>query len=349
VSSLRLLDLFAGAGGLTQGFLSTGAFRSVGAVEQDADAASTYALNHGANVHVGDIAEWAHGSMPFAEVVVGGPPCQGFSPLGRRDPYDSRNALWRRYVEVVARVRPALFVLENVPQFLEGSEFAGLVGETRRGGRLDRWVVEAHVLDASVYGVAQSRRRAFVVGRPRGTRPMGAPPTMGAAMTLRQAIGDVPSRVTQVDLARRRTTVLGRETAGAFTSQDLHVTTSSSPISLERYRAVPAGGSRLDLPDRLKLPAWRKDYRGAADVLGRLRWDRPSVTLRTEFFRPEKGRFLHPDEDRALTHFEAARLQGFPDDYRWCGSKAAIARQIGNAVPVPLAAAVALKVSAVLA
>ena len=74
--------------------------------------------------------------------------------------------------------------------------------------------------------------------------------------------------------------------------------------------------------------------------MGRLRWDRPGLTLRTEFCRPEKGRFLHPEQDRALTHYEAALLQGFPEDFLGCGSKASIARQIGNAVPVPLAAAV---------
>ena len=70
--------------------------------------------------------------------------------------------------------------------------------------------------------------------------------------------------------------------------------------------------------------------------MGRMHWDKPSVTVRTEFFKPEKGRYLHPTADRAITHFEAARLQGFPDDYLWVGSKVAIARQIGNAVPVPL-------------
>lgn len=79
---------------------------------------------------------------------------------------------------------------------------------------------------------------------------------------------------------------------------------------------------------------------GAGDVMGRLRWDRPSVTIRTEFFKPEKGRYLHPTEHRALTHHEAARIQGFPDEYKWVGSKASIARQIGNAVPVALAKAV---------
>jgi DNA (cytosine-5)-methyltransferase 1 len=77
--------------------------------------------------------------------------------------------------------------------------------------------------------------------------------------------------------------------------------------------------------------------------MGRLRWDEPSVTIRTEFFKPEKGRYLHPTEHRAITHQEAARIQGFRDDYKWVGSKLSIARQIGNAVPIPLAKAIAAR------
>ena len=84
------------------------------------------------------------------------------------------------------------------------------------------------------------------------------------------------------------------------------------------------------------------------DVYGRLRWDRPSVTIRTEFFKPEKGRYLHPEQHRPITHLEAALLQGFPSTFRWCGSKIEIARQIGNAVPVELAAAIARAVKPLL-
>ena len=77
--------------------------------------------------------------------------------------------------------------------------------------------------------------------------------------------------------------------------------------------------------------------------MGRLFWDRPAVTIRTEFFKPEKGRYLHPEEDRAITHHEAARLMGFPDDFKWVGSKTSIARQIGNAVPIPLGKAIGIE------
>ncbi len=126
----------AGCGGLTQGFVATGHYNSVGAVEKERDAAATFALNFGEHVHVGDIHSWSRGSLPLAEVVVGGPPCQGFSNLGNRDSLDPRNALWRRYMTVLEKVRPAF--LENVPQFLDGAEYQALEREAAPLGRLAR-------------------------------------------------------------------------------------------------------------------------------------------------------------------------------------------------------------------
>ena len=96
-------------------------------------------------------------------------------------------------------------------------------------------------------------------------------------------------------------------------------------------------------PTTSKPRCWREHSTGANDVLGRLEWHKPSVTIRTEFFKPEKGRYLHPSQDRALTHAEAAVIQGFDDRHLWCGSKLAIAKMIGNAVPPPLAEAIADK------
>jgi len=128
-------------------------------------------------------------------------------------------------------------------------------------------------------------------------------------------------------------------------SRDLHFGRAPRPESLERYRVVPAGGNRFDLqrarPD-ITPRCWVEKPSGSTDIFGRLWWDRPSVTIRTEFFKPEKGRYLHPVAHRPITHFEACRLQGFDDDFRWRGSKISIARQIGNAVPIALAEALAL-------
>ena len=91
-------------------------------------------------------------------------------------------------------------------------------------------------------------------------------------------------------------------------------------MSKARYRAIPAGGNRNDLPDHLLSPCWRKHKSGSGDVMGRLMWNKPSVTIRTEFFKPEKGRYLHPEEHRPITHAEAAFIQGFPESFLWCGN-----------------------------
>lgn len=123
----RVLDLFAGAGGLTQGFREAdGRFTSVRAVEMDFAAAASYAHAFGDVVYPGSIEDWLREEeVPSVDIVVGGPPCQGFSTLGKRDAEDVRNTLWREYVETVAQARPSYFVLENVPQFLKSPQFVG--------------------------------------------------------------------------------------------------------------------------------------------------------------------------------------------------------------------------------
>lgn len=336
-----MIDLFAGCGGLSAGFEASGRFTPVAAVESDLQAAATYAQNLGDHVFVGDIADWTEGSMPAADVVVGGPPCQGFSALGRRDPNDPRNKLWRHYVEVLRRARPAFFVIENVPQFLRSTEFERFTRETSDGGVLTSYRLESFVLNAADYGAPQARKRAVIIGRRRELSAVGAPP-QSSRRVLRDAFPAwLDARVDANDMPSRTIEFRGKAIPGPFKLPDLHFTRTVPPLSMERYRAIPPGGSRFDLPDELQTPGWRKHTRGAGDVMGRLSWDKPAVTMRTEFFKPEKGRFLHPTEHRPLTHAEAALIQGFPESFAWCGTKASIARQIGNAVPVPLAQSIA--------
>jgi DNA (cytosine-5)-methyltransferase 1 len=338
---LPVVDLFAGCGGLTAGFVATGAFVPVAAVEVNQHAAATYAANFGDHLHFGDIAAWAERAMPSAAVVVGGPPCQGFSALGRQDPADPRNALWGEYVRVLRQVEPEFFVLENVPQFLNSQQHAELAAEARPGGLLARWELESHLLNAADHGAAQARRRAIVIGRPHGSPQLG-PPLRGAhRVTVRDVLREVEPAVSRTELPDSWTTFRGVRVPGEFKMADVHLTRRPRELSLARYRSIPPGGNRFDLPEKLKTPAWRRHSSGSGDVMGRLVWDRPSVTIRTEFFKPEKGRYLHPEQDRPITHLEAALIQGFPDDFLWCGSKIEIARQIGNAVPVPLATALA--------
>lgn len=336
---IRVIDLFAGCGGLTAGFDATESFASVQAVESDAHAAESYRLNFpGTSVFAGRIEDWVGTSAPRAEVVVGGPPCQGFSALGKQDPDDPRNKLWRHYVEVLETIRPAYFVIENVPQFLRSAEFESLQGETRSGKALDRYELQSETLVATDFGAAQARKRAVVIGRLKGTRPIDLDQQRRPAQTLRDVVPPWMARPLTVTDLRSSLPDAGR--LGPFTLRDLHITRKPTELSLERYRSIPPGGNRTDLPDHLLTPCWRNHRGGAGDVMGRLRWDKPSVTIRTEFFKPEKGRYLHPDLDRPITHAEAALIQGFPETFVWYGTKTSIARQIGNAVPIPLGRAI---------
>lgn len=341
---IRVLDLFAGAGGLTQGFHQARCgYRTVRAVEMDLAAAASYAHTFGNVVYPGAIEDWlADEDVPEVDVVVGGPPCQGFSTLGKQDAEDDRNLLWREYVETVAKARPQYFVLENVPTFLKSPQFALFRKATRKGGKLAAYDFSPHVLNAADYGAPQARKRVVVIGHLRDLPNPGAPePThVGRHIMVGEALKSVNTVVTDIELPEVWTEFAGRQFPGAFKTPELHLTRHYEPISKERFAAIPPGGNRFDLEDRLLSPCWRKHTTGSADVMGRLDWEKPSVTIRTEFHKPEKGRYLHPTENRALTHYEAALLQGFPPDHQWVGSKLAIARQIGNAVPVPLGRAI---------
>jgi DNA (cytosine-5)-methyltransferase 1 len=164
--------------------------------------------------------------------------------------------------------------------------------------------------------------------------------------TVRDAFAGLPPEPHGTELPNRILEIFGARVQGPFSESEIHVGRTYQPDSIRRYDHIAPGRGRLDLPEELQYECWRRKKSGTTDVLGRLLWDAPSVTIRTEFFKPEKGRYLHPRWDpvngigranRALTHAEAARLQSFPSDFLWCGRKLGIARQIGNAVPPMLA------------
>lgn len=336
------IDLFAGAGGLTAGLHAcTSRIRTVRAVERDVAAAATFEANHGVGLaYAGGIEDWlAEEEVPQVDLVVGGPPCQGFSQLNRNKVGVERNALWEKYAQTIAQANPKWFVMENVSTFLRAPEYQQLLCWTHRGGLLEDWIVDARVLVAADYGAPQKRRRTVVIGHRRDVLAPGFPlrtHDRESHRSVRSALTGIRPAVTAIDLPRRTTIFAGQKFPGAFRSDELHLTRNYQDLSLSRFRSIPAGGNRFDLPDELKTPCWIAHTSGSGDVMGRLHWDRPSVTIRTEFFKPEKGRYLHPTAHRAITHHEAARLQGFPDDYLWVGSKVEIARQIGNAVPLAL-------------
>ena len=345
-AKIRVLDLFSGAGGLSQGLREASRrFTTVRAVENDAAAAASYAHNHGkAKVFAGKIEDWLTSEdVPSADIVIGGPPCQGFSALGKQDVLDERNHLWEYYAETIHRAQPKYFVLENVPAFLKSVQFERFEELCEPGGKLNDYSFRATVLNAADYGAAQLRKRVVLMGHSRDLQFPGFPdPSHGPDKwrKLKDVLGGLPESVRALDLPERWIEVGDMELPGPFETSELHLTRHYETKSLERFGHIPTGGNRFDIPDRLLSPCWKKHKSGSGDVMGRLVWDKPSVTIRTEFFKPEKGRYLHPTEHRALTHHEAARIQGFPDDYKWIGSKTSIARQIGNAVPIPLGTAI---------
>ncbi|MEV0950876.1 DNA cytosine methyltransferase [Promicromonospora sp. NPDC050249] len=352
---IRTLDLFAGAGGLTTGLAAgSGQFSPVAAVEMDVAAAATYALNHGGkirdgkivggdHVHAVGIEEWLDaGVVPEVDVVVGGPPCQGFSTLNRDGVGAERNLLWQRYAETVSLATPKYFVLENVPAFTKSEQFTVFAESFGKGGLLEDYTFESRVLNAADYGAFQARRRVVVLGWRKDTAPLTFPKTTSADVhpTVAEAFAGLNPVVEQIDLPTREVTFRGKTFPGAFRTHELHVTRRYEKLSLDRFSHIPEDGNRFNIPEHLLSACWKNHRSGTGDVMGRLHWNKPSVTIRTEFFKPEKGRYLHPIEDRAITHLEAAILQGYPLNYRWVGSKVAIARQIGNAVPIPLGKAI---------
>lgn len=340
---MRVIDLFCGAGGFSCGFVDAG-FEPVWANDFAPAALATYRANFDSDDQhtvLGDLTEILADpavQIPAADVVVGGPPCQGFSLLNKKRIGDARRDLWKPYLEVVRRSGASIFVMENVPQLLRSHELADLLEMARDLGFSDIAVAK---LCAADYGAPTVRHRAIILASRVGAVALPGPThtKTGARpwITVRDAIGDLHDAP-----------VVGTAIRSEPAPLDLHFGRNPTEVSRQRYRAVPPGGNRFDLqrvrPD-ITPDCWIRKTSGGTDLFGRLWWDRPSVTIRTEFFKPEKGRYLHPVQHRPITHREAARLQGFADGFVFHGTKTQIARQIGNAVPPPMARALADEVA----
>jgi DNA (cytosine-5)-methyltransferase 1 len=339
-------------------------------------AVETYNTNFGPHCIGGDIVEVLKDPnivIPDADVVIGGPPCQGFSLLNKERTGDPRRQLWRPFLEIVQRSGASIFVMENVVELLGSPEHEAIALAAEQLG----FTTTAAKLSAADYGVPQRRRRAFIIGcrfadpstvfppprthyDPGGTappRPHTYPssnephqlalfearpryaPNARPWITVREAIGDLAPPV-------------GTQIRKDPPPYDLHFGRNPMQLSLARYHAIPDEGmNRFDLQriaPELTPQCWINKKSGGTDLFGRLWWDRPAFTIRTEFFKPEKGRYLHPQQHRPITHREAARLQSFPDNFRFCGTKIEIAKQIGNAVPPLLASHVARCVATLL-
>lgn len=315
-------DCFSGCGGMSQGLKQAG-YNVVGAIEIDAAAMSVYKLNH-PTVHT-----WSDDIRTVAaseilkqlgirkgrlDLLGGCPPCQGFSTLrtfnGKWCVRDEQNDLIFEFQRLVLELNPKQVILENVPGLLDNHRLTLFRATLESAG----YEVDAAVLDVGSYGVPQRRRRLVLLASRVSSVTFAQPDNR--KYTVRDAIGKLP--------------------AAGESGDALHdLPENRSRLVAARIRHIPSdGGSRSALPSHLKLEC-HKNSDGFKDVYGRMAWDKPAPTITTGCFNPSKGRFLHPEEDRAITMREAALLQSFPKSYKFPVElgKVKVATMIGNALP----------------
>ena len=334
---ITVVDLFCGAGGLGAGLCAAG-LETVHAVDSLPAAVCTYGMNF-AKPASQQALDW-DAELPPADVFVGGPPCQGFSSAGQRQQEDSRNSLVAVFAHLVARHRPSAFVFENVEGFLTGDDGRYLLGF------LDRLVpagycIHVRKVNAAHYGIPQHRKRVIAIGGlgwdpgfPAYTHCAVGMPGAGRVgrglppcPTVREALRDLPP-------AERRTSRTNVRSDHSFRPP--------GDADMARYRALAPGETMRDLPEELWHPTFRRrafrrvmdgtpsDRRGGPPAgLRRLRGDQPSKAITSG----ATTEFVHPTEPRLLTLRECARLQTFPDSFRFAGTLAERALLIGNAVP----------------
>jgi DNA (cytosine-5)-methyltransferase 1 len=306
LSKYTFVDLFCGAGGITQGLFQAG-FEPLASVEVSPIASETH-KNNFPNCHhfCGDIVEFSPEdwlrqiNSPEVHIIAGGPPCQGFSVAGKRDPQDPRNRLFYQFVRVVSQIRPWYVVMENVPGIL-----------TIQNGNVKQAIFEAFasigydhisvaILESAAYGVPQIRPRAiFIANRFRLKNPYPQAQLLPEEYKpIESAIADLPTytRIPEIN----------------------HEWTKHSPEYMERIAQVPPGGSLYTK----YVDAFKRQYPG-----------KPSMTVKEN----HGGTHIHPYLNRVISAREMARLQTFPDEFIFAGSMKKAMWQIGNAVPPRLA------------
>lgn len=344
----EVVSLFSGAGGLDVGLEQAG-FHTALCIERDPDCRATLrynrpnwnVTNHGGgdirSISTAQLLKESRLKAGAAALVVGGAPCQPFSNIGSRAGTKSDDGtLFKEFMRVVQGFRPQGFIFENVAAITHSRHREVVEFLQSEGARLGYGVTVA-VLNAADFGVPQKRLRMFALGCRSGRAPALPVPEFGAPDEGRQ-LGLKPWRTVGSAIMRIPKSRLGRPD---------NLCMQVSDLMLRRYRCIRSGtrDNFKALPTQLRPPCWRTGKHQGSDTFGRLLLDEPSVTIRTCGYHPMKGRYIHPTEHRGLNTAELARLQGFPDpwEFRTASGRpnlSSIARQIGNAVPPPLAAAI---------
>lgn len=364
---IKALDLFAGAGGFSYGMERAG-INVVAAIEFDEKIAKTYKENHPRthliNEDIRKVAATAEDDIEInsttiitsnffidnkVDIIFGGPPCQGFSMAGKRIRkengffQDERNMLFLEFLRMVKKLKPKVFIIENVPGILNYD--GGSVREEihQKFSELG-YDVASRVLSAERYGVPQKRKRAIFIGNQLGIDSNTLFPEETTdetnEVTVWDAIGDLPplnsgEGIEPAVYTKSATTLyqkMMRNTSnGKFFN---HVASVHKEKTLEILRLVKPGQTMKDLPEEMQT---KSVHSGA---YGRMRKDEPSYTLTTRINTPSVGRITHPIADRTITPREAARLQSFPDSYHFIGDITTVGMQIGNSVPPLLGKAI---------
>lgn len=315
MQKLTHIDMFSGAGLFSAGFVDVG-FEPVLAIDLAKEAVASYNLNLPPVAIAGSVTTF--NEIPPADVLIAGPPCQGFSTLGRQDPLDVRNGLALEVPRWADACGASVVVIENVPPFLASPQWRELATALEAQG----YVIDTWVLDAVEHGTPQLRRRAFTIASKVGALAKPVPST---------------ERISA-----------GHAIASPMPDEDpLHIWPIPRGVAAKRIALIPEKGDKRDvmrLAPHLCPPSWVKVGCQATDVWGRIDPAAPANTIRCTFQNPSKGRYLHPTANRTLSLREGARLQGVPDHWSFVGRPYPVARQIGNGVPVPLARAVARSV-----
>lgn len=340
---LLYADLFSGCGGMSLGFEQAG-YECVGALDKDEDAAETYATNIGVEPIVGDITTYDADALLDAfgvdagdlDVLISCAPCQGFSQHRNKHDieHDERNTLVSYSASLAVEMEPEFFVMENVPELIQGSKET-YWDRTYEILKQHDYLVAKGVLNAADFGVPQRRRRAIVIARKEGRTASLPSSTVEEHQTVRDAIEDLPA--------------VG---AGETDSTDpMHRAPNHTQRIVEMLDLIPEdGGSWMDIPeeyqdeywlDSMKKRAENGDMKSFCDTYGRMHWERPAGTITRKSSTPSCGRYVHPEQNRNITVREAARLQSFPDTWAFEGSFVSWYEQNGNAVPPKLASEIA--------